>query len=113
MDALGELLDSVLSDPEKMSQIAAVAEGLGLAPQTDAPEQEASELRDLLPAVLHLAEQTKQDPKQAQLFAALRPFLRPERRRALDRAAKAARLSALAAMAMRTLQQAPAEQDEE
>lgn len=105
MDALNELLDSVLSDPEKMSQIASFAEGLGLSPpaQEEPPEQAGLETGELLSSLLHLTEQAKQDPKQVQLFTALRPFLRPERRGALDRAVKAARLSALAGLALRSL----------
>ncbi|MCQ2418626.1 MAG: hypothetical protein MJ085_02465 [Clostridia bacterium] len=109
MEALGDLLASVLSDPEKLSQITSVAESLGLsatAPEQSPPPPGALESTELLSSFLKLAEQAeRQDPHQAELLRALRPFLRPERRPALDRAVRAARLSSLATLALRALQE--------
>lgn len=105
MEALGDLLTSFLSDPEKLSQITSVAESLGLspsAPEKPVPPSGAFENAELLSAFLKQAE--RPDPHQTELLCSLRPFLRPERRPALDRAVRAARLSSLAALALRTLQ---------
>lgn len=110
MDDLSEVLGSFLSDPEKLSQIASLAEGLGLT-QPSAAQEDVSPVPSentmkpaMLSSMLQLAEEAgRQDPRQLALLNALRPFLRPERRKDIDRALKAAQLSRLAGLALRTL----------
>lgn len=111
MDALGEVLGSFLSDPEKMSQIASLAEGLGFSLPTTAPEEPSCEAQpdcsgqtELLSSMLRLAQEAgRQDPKQLALLNALRPFLRKERQKDIDRALRAAQLSKLAGLALRSI----------
>ena len=92
MADLEETLHALLSDPETMGQLQALASQLGLdgaAPSEDgeeAPGQAPS------PPPFDLADA---------LIAALRPYLRPERQRKLDQAVRLAGLSRAARQAYR------------
>ena len=108
-----QAVGAVLQDPQKLQQIFALAQTLGLpppdssAPPPPAPEpirpkpQESApdERQEALGALLQKA--GKLDRRQENLLNALKPFLKPERREKIDRAMQAARLSRLAGAALR------------
>lgn len=85
MDDLGQQLQEIFHDPEKMQQVMQLASTLGLEP----PAEEAED---------HAPRSSRQDA----LVEALLPYLRPARRERLRRALQVARLTDLG----RLLQQA-------
>ena len=106
MADLEETLHALLSDPETMGQLQALASQLGLdgaAPSEDgeeAPGQTPSpppfDLEEIgqMGRLLELFQTSQQtDPQADALIAALRPYLRPERQRKLDQAVRLAGLS--------------------
>ena len=114
-----EALNSLLSNPEAMGQILSLAGSLGGQVQ-ESPDQEeetsspaptpladAPSFPDLgqlsqmgrLLEVFQAANQTNEET--AALIAALRPFLREDRQRKLDRAMKVAGMSQAARQALR------------
>lgn len=116
MANLEETLQSLLSDPETMGQLQALAGQLGLGTEGPAPEEPPAET---VPAstpppgfepeslgqmgrLLELFQASRQaDPQADALIAALRPYLRPERQRKLDQAVRLAGLSRAARQAYR------------
>jgi hypothetical protein len=110
-------LNSILSSPETMSQIMALADSLSgkpaeatasteeASPATPAPASSAPEtasplslLQQLDPAMLSTLSKlyqtyTKDGDEKTALLAALRPFLRPERQAKVERAIQITRLS--------------------
>lgn len=109
-----EALNSLLSNPDAMGQILSLAGSLGGQTQeASAREESASQpappepslsLPDLgqigrLMELFQSATQTNEEA--AALLAALRPFLREDRQRKLDRAIKAAGMSHAARQALR------------
>ena len=115
MADLEETLQSLLSDPETMGQIQALAGQLGLGgsgpaqeePQAAAPDPDPSPALDpeslgLMWRLLDLFQASRRaDPQADALIAALRPYLRPERQRKLDQAVQLAGLSRAARQAYR------------
>ena len=105
MADLEETLHALLSDPETMGQLQALASQLGLdgaAPSEDgeeAPGQAPSPPPFDLEELGQTSQQT--DPQADALIAALRPYLRPERQRKLDQAVRLAGLSRAARQAYR------------
>lgn len=129
MSEFDDKLGAILGNPEAMSQIMALAQSLGGSP--GAPAQPSSSpspppaspavqapaegtdpsalfgmLGDLDPALIQagtrlLSELSRQDDARAALLLALRPFLNPDRRAKLDRAAQIARLSRVLRVAFR------------
>ena len=113
MADLQQQLQSILSDPETMDQISALAGALTGTPAEPAPEASPStdqppDLSALLsalggdggadPALLHTAAALLEaynapDDDKTALLDALRPFLSPQRQEKLDRAAQTARMS--------------------
>lgn len=115
MDGLEEKLNAVLSDPSAMEQIMSMARSLGLGapPQTQPPPpqdaplpapQDDPMLRQLVSA---MAQAGAENGSQSALFRALRPFVRPEKREKLDRAARVAQLAHIAGAALRGLGDGP------
>lgn len=114
-----EALNSLLSNPEAMGQILSLAGSLGgqvqevpgqeedASPPAPAPLADAPSFPDLgqlsqmgrLLEVFQAANQTNEEA--AALIAALRPFLREEKQRKLDRAMKVAGMSQAARQALR------------
>lgn len=113
-----EKLEGILSNPQAMEQIMALAKSLegGTAPQTDAsptpaaPVPSSSPALDLSqlisgvgqldPKLLSMAaklmgQMGKQDDRRTALLQALRPFVKPERYAKLDKAIQIAKLSVL------------------
>ena len=92
MDDLSEKLSSILSDPQAMKEVAALASQLGIdppgvhreqpAPVQPAQPEEAAMLSGLLPMLGAL----KQDDDTVRLLEAMRPFLSEERQKKLDKA---------------------------
>ena len=114
MADLEETLQSLLSDPETMGQIQALAGQLGLEGSGSAQEEpQAAPDPDPSPALdpeslgqmgrlLELFQASRRtDPRADALIAALRPYLRPERQRKLDQAVQLAGLSRAARQAYR------------
>lgn len=114
MEDFEEKLNSILSSPETMGQIMALAgslsgsseegqesDGESSAP-TSAPSPPTKGLGDLLqgmdPGMVHKlmalwGEYTRGEDERTRLLQALRPFLREERQTKLDRAVQIARIS--------------------
>ena len=123
MADLTELLGQVMSNPQMMAQMASLAQSLGLQtgmPNTSQPAVPEKTLscdpgggnsgppaqQDpgvLMGNLLKMAQNSGGDTKQLALIQALRPFLRPERIRKLERAVQVARMSRLAERALHTL----------
>lgn len=115
MADLEATLQSLLSDPETMGQIQALAGQLGLGgsgpaqeePQAAAPDPDPSPALDpeslgQMGRLLELFQASRRaDPQADALIAALRPYLRPERQRKLDQAVQLAGLSRAARQAYR------------
>ena len=116
MAELEEQLNSILGDPEAMGKIMALARSLSggeagkpeesgpAGPQSGEPEQEKGEgpdlsglLRQMDPGMLQMGMRLFQDyqhrdDRSAALLAALRPFLKEDRRARLDRALELVRM---------------------
>lgn len=92
MDDISEKLSGILSDPEAMRDIAALASQLGVDasgvhkeadhPDPAPPDDTAAQLMKLMPMLGSL----KQEDDTTRLLDAMRPFLSEERRQKLDRA---------------------------
>ena len=104
-DDLSEKLSGILSDPEAMQEIAALASQLGVgqspkAPEPEKPAKEAQGLMDLLGGshsdtpseaaaltrLLPLLSSVRQEDETTRLLDAMRPFLSEERQHKLDKA---------------------------
>ena len=89
MDDLSEKLSGILSDPEAMRDIAALASQLGVdapgvqkEPEPAPADDTAARLSGLMPMLGSL----KQEDETTRLLEAMRPFLSEERQRKLDKA---------------------------
>ena len=120
MEDLQDALQSILSDPEQMARVAALAESLGLNPpngeatgnrqratgeERDSyvgavigrpPEAEAPETRNDLNLEKAMGILSASSGGEARVLSALRPTLGPEGQSRVDRALRAAKLSRLA-----------------
>lgn len=108
MADFNEMLTQVLSNPQAVSQIQALAQNLGLQNQSPAPPKQehtphGQDPMELMRGLLQLSRQSSGDEKQIALFQALKPFVRPERAAKLDKAIQVARISRLAGNALQTL----------
>lgn len=106
-----ELIGQILNDPEKMAQLSALAESLGLngappeaplpltkPPAPDRPPPSQTSLPDaaMLSALMGtLGELNRVDKRLEALLCALKAYLPPDGCRRLDRAAELARLMRL------------------
>lgn len=96
-----EKLKTVLSDPEAMAKISAIASGLGASAQTETtnePEKEAetvgqSGVSDILP-VLSQSFSPQSDPRLALLYS-LKPLLREDKRDKIDSLTKALTIASM------------------
>ena len=96
MSELEEKLSQVLSNPEMMQQIMALAGSLGAAQPEPQQVREAPSL-PLDPALLgKIAAGTGVDQNQKALLKALGPYLSRERSAKLERAMRAAKMATLA-----------------
>lgn len=107
MEGLEEQLQKIMNDPDSMAQILSLAQSFGLQPpqeQTPSAPSAAPAPPDdgFVKAVFGMMQQAQQsDGKQEALLAALKPYLRPERRGNIDRALQIAKISHLAGFALR------------
>ncbi|MFR1622042.1 MAG: hypothetical protein ACLSUE_04855 [Oscillospiraceae bacterium] len=102
-EKLEEKLSQVLNDPNSMAQLMSFAQSLGMGPP-DAPPPPGPPPGDdaFVRGILQLVRQANQrDGPQEALLAALKPYLRPERREKLDRAMRIARISQIAGGALK------------
>ena len=98
MEELQQVLQSVLSDPEQMAQIASLAQSLGLGPPPQGAEAAGpapSPAPELGPLTQLAGSLGSIQGAEGPVFAALRPSLSPRGQAKLDRAARAAKLSRL------------------
>lgn len=113
-DTLEERLGAILSDPDSMAQLVSMAQSMGLqsllpqekaAPAADVPAPPSAPIDPemLAPLMQLLQAAQSSDPKQEALVRALKPYLSPERRDKLDRAAVLARFGRLAFAALKKL----------
>lgn len=110
---IGQMLQSVLNDPEQMGKITAMAQSLmgGEAkPDTpQAPEPAAASVSTaapfseakLLSAIAGMMGQKNEQSRSAALLSAMRPYMRPEKQEKLDRAMQIARMVRIAGTVMR------------
>ena len=122
MADFSEMLNGILSNPQAMQQMMALAQSLGLQGQGGQPQQAAPPALPrrppppqpgppqlpppapaLLQGFLQLSKQMGGDDRQLALFQALKPFVRPERAEKLDRAIQVARISRLAGNTLQKL----------
>lgn len=103
MEDLQGTLQSILSDPEQMARVAALAESLGLKPP-DGPGQSEESARSAaaplgtagLDAAALMSRLSTFNGTEDRVLNALRPSLSPEGQGRVDRALRAAKLSRLA-----------------
>ena len=117
MDNLEEKLNSVLANPQMMSQIMAMAQSLGQPSQTNEPPQKQEPVisektiqqtsapllnldSDMLQKVFAATQQTSIDKNQQGLLRALSPFLCQTRITKLEKAMRAAKIASFAAAAL-------------
>lgn len=99
MDNLEEKLGAILSNPEAMEKIQAIAASLGTSPRQDPPPQGAtSSLPDLsaLQGLGNLAGGMGVDQNQKALLNALGPYLSRDRVAKLENAMRAAKMARMA-----------------
>ncbi len=110
-DGLEDKLKALLNDPQSMAQLLSMAQSLGLSPPEATPAGEPPPApppvppmdEGMLRSVMQLMQEAQHtDARQEALLCALKPFLRPERRAALDRASELARISRLAGAALKS-----------
>lgn len=108
-EGLEEKLQQLLNDPDSMAQIMSFAQSLGGQMQQPQQPQQSQEPQAAVPpidpgmmqAIVGIMQQLQRtDSRQEALLNALKPYLAPERREKIDRAAQIARLSRLAGTAL-------------
>lgn len=94
---LEEKLGAILSDPEMMQKIQAMAQSLGQpAPQNSPPAQNGGIDPSMLQKLTSLAGQTGIDQNQQALLHAMTPYLSGGRVQKLENAMRAAKMARLA-----------------
>lgn len=101
MEDLNSKLSSLLSDPQAMQEIAALASSLGAdssgVHNAQAPAADAS-AASAMSGIMPLLSSLKSEDDTTRLLEAIRPFLSPERRSKLDKAKKILRIMRLMPM---------------
>lgn len=103
-----DTLNRILSDPDSMAQILALARSFGMGQESESssvsePAQRGSFFMDegMLMQMMQIFQvMQERDPRQEALLGALRAYLAPERQKKLDRAMELARLTKLAGIAL-------------
>lgn len=103
MSELEDKLNALMSNPQLMQQIAAMAQSMGAGnPEPPVREAPASSMPDLNPqqlqAMLQAAGQTSMDKDQQALLHALTPFLSSARLHKLERAMRASKIAGFATL---------------
>jgi len=113
VEGLEEQLQKIMNDPDSMAQILSLAQSFGLQPTepaSSAPSAPPPPPPDdgFAKAVFGMMQQARQsDGRQEALLAALKPYLRPERRGSIDRALQLSKISHLAGFALRNYGKLP------
>ena len=106
MSELEEQLNSILSDPKQMEQIAGLARTLMGGGAQEQPQASAPDIAELGldPALLQRLTRAMKDGggngREQALLQAMRPYLSEKRRGKMDRALKLARLARIARRAL-------------
>ena len=88
MEDLEDKLLGILNNPQMMEQVMATAKSLGLSEEGSPPSE--------------LLQKVGGDGRQEALIRALEPYLKPNRRKKLERAMRLAQLSHLAGFALQS-----------
>lgn len=99
MDQLQEKLNAVLSNPEMMNSIMAMAQSLGAGQKQEAPPPLPID-PGMLQRLSSLAGSGSIDPQQKELLQALTPYLSRRRLEKLEHAMRASKMARLAASAL-------------
>lgn len=108
MSELEEKLGTLLSNPQLMQQIAAMAQAIGQSSPQQAPPQpkapSASALPDpaMLKSLSEMAQAGRIDREQQELLHALSPFLSQTRIGKLERAMRAAKMAGFASIFLKS-----------
>lgn len=108
MSELEEKLGTLLSNPQLMQQIAAMAQAIGRSSPQQAPPQpkapSASALPDpaMLKSLSEMAQAGRIDREQQELLHALSPFLSQTRIGKLERAMRAAKMAGFASIFLKS-----------
>ena len=104
MEGLEEKMGAVLSNPQLMQQIMAMAQSLGQSQEQPVQPPEPNPIPEINPAalqqIMRLAGQTGIDRNQKALLSALRPYLSSHRISKLEKAMRAAKLASAATTAL-------------
>ncbi len=104
MEGLEDKLGAILGNPEMMQQIMSMAQALGSQQQLSSPAAEPGPPEGIDPAMIQkllgLVNQSGISRDQTALLQALRPFLREEKLRKLERAMRSAKIAGLASSAL-------------
>lgn len=98
MENLENAILDVLNDSEKMNEILAIAQNLGLGGEIGLPQQEDLQMAGTVMGILQ--DMQKSDPRQENLLHALLPYLDATRQKKLKRAMQIGKLSRLAGVAL-------------
>ena len=105
MSELEEKLNALMSNPQLMQQIAAMAQSMGSGQQPQEPQPEPANSQSmpmldpgLLQMIAKAAGQSGADGNQTALLQALSPYVSSSRLQKLDRAMRAARLAGTASL---------------
>ena len=98
----GEKLKSVLSDPEAMAKITAIASSFGMSPSVETKEQPPptaipepkKQEADIASALSQLMPSSANDPRIA-LLSSLKPLLREEKRDKIDALTRALSITSM------------------
>ena len=93
----GEKLKSILSDPEAMAKITAIASSLGANSKSEEPTQgeEPSTIPDPAKAIGAMLNPTAGNDPKIQLLTAVKPLLREEKRDRVDSLVRALTIAAM------------------
>ena len=94
MNEIEDMLGKILSDPEELAKISRLASSV-FGGEENAPKAE-SDMGGMLNAILGKAGGSD----KAAFVAALGPYLKPERRRKLEKALKISRIAGIAGLAL-------------
>lgn len=104
MEGLEEKIGAMLSNPQLMQQIMAMAQTLGQSQEQQEQHPEPAPIPDINPAalqqIMRIAGQTGIDRNQKALLTALRPYLTAQRIGKLEKAMRAAKLASAATTAL-------------
>ena len=102
MSELEEKLGTLLSNPQLMQQIAAMAQAIGQSSPQQAPSAPALPDSAMLKSLSEMAQAGRIDREQQELLHALSPFLSQTRIGKLERAMRAAKMAGFASIFLKS-----------